>query len=841
MTPDWDEPFVAHYRESDGAEQLVHQHLEAASALASGFAAKAGIPTLGAVAGLVHDLGKYSAAFQAYLKAAVGKSGASPSDEEPAGGDGRLARVDHSSAGAQLAWQTLHSSQPDVRLLAGQMLALSIASHHSGLIDCLSPSGEDKFGQRMAKQLDPTCRPEEEERVRARAAELLASPAIENELAGRLAALRSCPKPLHHFVFGLMTRFLFSALIDADRLNTADFEHPVAARQRYHGDYRAWPLLVGEMETHLRGLRGDRDIDAIRRRVSLACLGFAGRDKGLYQLTVPTGGGKTLASLRFALHHAHAQQMDRIVYVAPYTSIIDQNADAVREVFKALGGDKQIVLEHHSNLTPQHDTWQTKLLSENWDAPIVFTTGVQLLESLFGGGTRGVRRMHQLANAVVIFDEAQAIPIKTIHLFNNALNFLVEVCGSTVVLCTATQPLLDRVDASKGAVRLSEEPEMMPDVAGLFQDLRRVDIVDARKTGGWTADEVAARAVKEIERQEEELLELRRQDQAAGRKSPESQPAGSALIIVNTKAQARELYEQCRGKTEHVYHLSTSMCPAHRLKVRGQVKGCLNPKDPKRGICVSTQLIEAGVDVDFGCVVRYLAGVDSIAQAAGRCNRNGRRSRGQVLIVNASGENLDSLPEIRLAQEVAERVLHEFEQDPAKFDQDLLSPAAISLYYHYYFFKRAHEMAYPVSRREVDRDDTLLSLLSANTLCVKAYQFPNKPGPAYRLRQSFKAAADALKAIEAPTEGVIVPYQDGERIICELLSSAGLRDKARLLKKAQRYSVSLFPSDMRKLQQIRAVYEVWEGSGVWHLDGRYYSQDFGVSFEPVSEMPDWTV
>ncbi len=716
MKQDSIQQFVAHYRQSDDAAQTVREHLEETSTLASIFAGKVGLSSLGALAGLLHDIGKYSAAFQEYIGSPCSSSG----DERCAGTQVMKGKIDHSSAGAQLSWQAFSRGQSPLLRLSGQMVALCIASHHSGLINCLTTDGEDPFSKRMAKSIEPTCRAEEEQYVRDCVADLLASSSIEDESRGRIEMLKNgeCSREIRAFMLGLLARFLFSALIDADRLSTADFENEAVAHARYHGEYPGWETLIEKLETHLAGFRTRRKVDKVRRDVSSACLDFAICEKGLYQLTVPTGGGKTLASLRFALHHAHRHKMERIIYVAPYISIIDQNAGVARSILEK-GNDigKPIVLEHHSNLIPEQDTWLNRILSENWDAPIVFTTAVQLLETLFGGGTRGVRRMHQLANTVLIFDEVQTLPIRTVHLFTNAINFLVGHCGSTVVLCTATQPLLDKVNATKGAARLSPNAQMVPDVRDLFEALRRVEVLDKRKSGGWTEEEIARTATRAVER------------------------VGSALVIVNTKAQARELYRRCRGKTEHVYHLSTSMCPAHRMDVLSEIRKRLDLSPRKPVLCISTQLIEAGVDVDFGSVIRYLAGLDSIAQAAGRCNRNGlRRSRGKVLVVNPADENLGKLPDIRKAQEIAERVLDEYRADPAEFDHDLQGPAAMSRYYHYYFFERASEMAYPVSSRDIGRDDTLFSLLSTNALSVAAYQRVCRATPPFVLCQSFATA-----------------------------------------------------------------------------------------------------
>lgn len=245
------------------------------------------------------------------------------------------------------------------------------------------------------------------------------------------------------------------------------------------------------------------------------------------------------------------------------------------------------------------------------------------------------------------------------------------------------------------------------------------------------------------------------------------------------------------------------------------------------------------MDVDFGTVIRYLAGLDSIAQAAGRCNRNGLRESGKVLIVNPANEGLDRLPEIRLAQDVTKRVLREFRENPTAFDHDLQSPKAMECFYHYYFFQRAHEMAFPVSDRDIKemprQHDTLLDLLAMNADSVQIYLNARKQAPPLFLRQSFMSAAKAFKAIDSPTEGVIVPYGEGERIIARLLS-AGYEEKCRLLKEGQRYSVNLFPHEMVMLKEKRRLDEVWEGSGVYYLDERHYSEQFGASTDEVAEM-----
>ncbi|MDH4162715.1 MAG: CRISPR-associated helicase Cas3' [Nitrospirota bacterium] len=798
--------FVARYKQADASPQSVMEHLEGTAKLASDFARKIGLPMIGELTGLLHDFGKYSNAFQAYIKSAQGTM--EPDDEDYVETREMRCKIDHSTAGAQYLLSNEWDS--DFMKIAAEMMALCIASHHSGLIDCLAPDGTDVFTKRIRKSREKTHYAETlnnvESHISNRVRGLLGSAATESEFQHRIEQLREgiSSVGVGQFMLGFMARFLFSALIDADRTNSAGRDASVKPD---------WTLLVDILEANLDGFVSRNKIDEIREKISSSCLQCADREKGLYQITVPTGGGKTLASLRFALHHAAKYDMDRIIYVLPYTSIIDQNARVARALFAFLElTGKQIVLEHHSNLTPEQDTPESKLLAENWDAPIIFTTAVQFLETLFASGTRGVRRLHQLANSVVIFDEIQTIPIRTVHLFNNAVNFLVSQCGSTVVFCSATQPLLHKVDAKKGAATLSDNPEMMPNVDELFRDLHRAKIEDRCRASGWSVTEIAETAAKE-------LVE-----------------SGSILVIVNKKSQARELYQLLHGKTKHVYHLSTSMCPAHRTTVLDKIKTCLDPRNPSPVICISTQLIEAGVDIDFGSVIRYLAGLDSVAQAAGRCNRNGRRKAGRVFIVNQQNEDLSKLPDIMEAKKAAERVLREYHENPAVFDHDLQSPKVMERYYLYYFFNRVHEMAFPVSDNDIanmTRNDDLLTLLSTNKESVQIYINEQRKAPPLHLRQSFMSAAKAFKVIDSPTQGVIVPYGDGERIIAELVGGSNEK-RALLMKQAQRYSVNLFPHEMMKLKD--RLYEVWEGSKVYYLDERHYSEQFGASTDQTSEM-----
>jgi CRISPR-associated endonuclease/helicase Cas3 len=801
------EAFLAHL-EGDGRVQLVREHLVAVSQAARSISAKIGLGPAGATIGLLHDLGKYSGDFQRYLR----RMALDQDTEQQGPGRGK---IDHSSAGAQTIWRNL-KSKGRLEGVVGEILAICVASHHSGLIDCIAPSGFDNLSRRMNKQdaeshFDEAWASAEQQVIEEHRLHLR-----DPNLVGGLrdTITRICQidqnETILRFKVGLLVRFLFSCLIDADRTDTADFCKRGAAPLRQHGLYVAWPALAGLLEHKLGRFGGKSPIDDLRRQVSESCLSASVRPKGTYLLTVPTGGGKTLASLRFALNHAAKWSMERIIYVSPYTSIIDQNAKVVRNILEPCGTEfASVVLEHHSNLTPLKQTWKSKVLSENWDSPVVFTTAVQVLEALFGSGTRAVRRMHQMANSVLIFDEIQTLPVRCVHLFNNAMNFLVEQCGSSVVLCTATQPLLHLVDSSKGAIRLRENAEIMPDVPALFAQIRRYETYDRRKPGGWEHTEAAQLAVDETRR------------------------AGSCLVVVNTKREALSIFKECKSPVRDIpiYHLSTSMCPAHRMKILRCLKK--NLVAGKSAMCVSTQLIEAGVDISFGSAIRALAGLDSIAQAAGRCNRHGESEMGRVHVINLKGELPKALGEIRAAQEAVQRVLDENPGSGKDRILDLSDPKMIEQYFRYYFFDRRKQMDYPVGPDQAERDDTLLNMLAENRLAVAGCT----PRPSVYLRQAFKTAAEAFQSIDANTRGVIVPYmRRGKAVIAELCAAYELEKQFQLLKRAQQFTVNVFPNVLDGLQRAHAIHEVQEGTGILYLEEKYYNDDCGLNVEGTEEM-----
>ncbi len=816
--------FIAHYRESDQQEQTVQEHLLGTSEKCGQFAEKIALGEIGELLGILHDLGKYSQSFQNYIQSGSGLLDPDL-DDDYVDSKSQKGKIDHSTAGAQWVWQKFSRYKPEPECKAmGKMLAVCIASHHGGLIDCLKPDdGRDLFQKRIQKDDEKThleeCLKRVDKKVLQRLEDLSSVAILKKfgkriiEIAPPTNSVTDLPQ-LHikQFHLGLLTRFLFSCLIDADRIDSADFEVPEnRAKRKNPAQQIPWDTAVKRLNKKLATFSASADseksyISEIRKDVSDACYQKAFAPQGLFSLTVPTGGGKTLASMRFALHHAQKHNLDHIIYVIPYTSIIDQNAETIQDILANNDDTFPWVLEHHSNLEPEKQTWHSKLSAENWDAPIIFTTMVQFLEALFGGGTRGARRMHNLANSVIIFDEIQCLPVKCVHLFNNALNFLIEHCRTTAVLCTATQPLLNNLKESDrfGGLNIPPENEIIPDVSRLFQQLKRVEIINNCKPGGWSIDEITELICSQFRKK------------------------GNVLVIVNTKTWAKELYESCKNQVneEDIFHLSTSLCPAHRKKLLGDIRLRLDAERPQPVLCISTQLIEAGVDVDFNVVIRFLAGLDSIAQAAGRCNRNGKQKTvAEVFVINPEKENISMLEDIRQGIDSSWRIFGEDKK------QDFLSPQVMTRYFSYYFYKRAAEMVYPLSVQQAGRsNDNLFNLLSGNPFN------PGRREDPYSLQQSFKTAGNAFAVIDAPTKSVIVPYGKGEEIIGLLCSAFEPAKATDLLKKAQQFSVNVFPHIWDKLCKAGAIYQVQEGLEIYAVRGQYYNENFGLDIEPSGIM-----
>ena len=826
MTREQGAKTIAHIRSTDGAEQALEDHLYGVGEIAGKLSNKLGIREAGVLIGLLHDFGKYSKSFQNYIKSAEGKL--NPDEDDYVNAKGLKGKIDHSTAGAQYVWQAFKNiGRKGEGELCGQVLALCIASHHSGLIDCLSPDPDDgnKFRKRMKKEDEKTnlneCKENADKTLKRKIDSLATKDLIKVfcEKTGKAIDVADTENPkksplIKDFYLGLWARFLFSCLIDADRVNSADFENPDQAQFRYRTP--DWNHAIERFEKHIKTLKIRNKVDEIRNKISRDCFERARDPQGIYTLTVPTGGGKTFSSLRFALHHAEKHNLEHIFYIIPFTSIIEQNAGEVRSILEKQNDPHPWVLEHHSNLEPENQTWGSKLSAENWDAPIIFTTMVQFLEALFSGGTRSARRFHQFANSVIVFDEIQSLPINCVHIFCNSINFLSDNTNTTVLLCTATQPLLHKLKKpEKGQINLKEgNHELTRDKSRLFHDLERVRILYEHKQEGWNVREIAELAISELER------------------------TGNCLVIVNTKKWARDLYVECEGQLNdgELYHLSTNLCASHRKDILKNIKIRLNPGNKSPVLCISTQLIEAGVDIDFASVIRFTAGLDSIAQAAGRCNRNGIQTFGTVTIinpVNPDKESIKQLVDIKEGIRNSKKIFSEFRKEEKSMDK-LLTPEAMKEYFDYYFHARSDDMVYKIDKKVFGRDDSLLNLLSSNCL-NGCHEKRDRKWPL--LQQSFMTAGKAFKAIDAPTESVIVPYgEEGKDIINHLLSIEKEYDLSRyyeLLRKAQGFSVNVFPNTWKKLAESEAVFPI-QDEQIYYLDECHYHPQFGLSLDEVA-------
>ncbi len=562
--------YIAHVKQDKAGNWIEHsleEHLTCVGKLAVEAAARFSASDWARLAGRWHDLGKYNAEFQSYIRGASGYE-AHLEDEFSKG------RVDHSTAGAIFAVNKLG--------LPGKILAYLIAGHHAGLPDW---EKDEAPGSSLRERLQRT--------------ELL-----DKTLAQSVPDnLLECTEPEVKIPggpsgFALWVRMLFSCLVDADFLDTERFMDEDKAKQR--GKYPTVSDLQSRFNEHMVKLGQsalDTHVNRLRADILRQCRESASRQPGFFSLTVPTGGGKTLSGMAFALDHAIQHNKRRVIHVIPYTSIIEQTAD----IFCSIFGDA--VIEHHSSLDPDKESVRSRLASENWDAPIIVTTSVQFFESLFAARTSRCRKLHNLVDSVVVLDEAQLLPPAFLQPILDSLNLLVEHYGVTVVLSTATQPALNTRKDSFGRTILRglenvQEIIEQPDV--LYSKLERVRVtlpVDFNSSSNWQD------ITNEIKQHE------------------------TVLAIVNTRRHARELHALL---PEGAIHLSAQMCGQHRSRVIAEIKEKLGEGEPVR--VVSTQLVEAGVDLDFPVVFRALSGLDSIAQAAGRCNREGRLKQGEVVV-----------------------------------------------------------------------------------------------------------------------------------------------------------------------------------------------------------------
>lgn len=712
--------YFAHSKENQAEEhwQLLVDHLNNTAAMAKCFADRFHSGEFAYIIGLLHDIGKYSKEFQKKLK-------------------GENLRVDHSTAGAKEAVAIYGK-------IIGKILAYSIAGHHAGLPD-YGNGLQDRFLQaRLEKEVRNYAA------FKAEIEQWIVPP-------NKLSTLPV--KPITKstgFTIAFFIRMLYSCLTDADFLDTEAF---LSTEPIQRGQYPSIITLHERLNRYLTNFVNDTStrINQKRSEIQRRCIDFAANPPGMYTLTVPTGGGKTISSLAFALKHAQTHGLERIIYVIPYTSIIEQNAAKFKEI---LG--EETVLEHHSNIQNDrrsHDDEEQlayqrmKLATENWDVPVVVTTNVQFYESLFGNRSSRCRKLHNIAKSVIILDEAQMIPVEYLKPCLYALSELVVNYGSTVVLCTATQPALQTYLPAQTKLQ-----EMMVDPDELYRFFRRVEVV---KRGVMT----------------DELL------------ADELQTHEQTLCIVNTKTHAMKLYEKM-PKGEGVFHLSTLMCPKHRRKQLNAIRE--NLRNRKKCQVISTQLIEAGVDVDFPIVYRSMAGIDSIVQSAGRCNREGKAACGQVHVFTSGEDYGRSRGWLQRTAEIGEMVFRNYE--------DVTSLEAV---------KRYFELMYDLEDKRLDQEN-IIGMLDEK---VGLLEF------------DFEEIAQRFKIIDDHSYTIIIPYDDiAESRIQEALYSPY---PAKALRQLQPYTVSVYEYQYQLLLK-EGVLDIVNDMLIILKDKSYYSEETGL-------------
>lgn len=718
-----DKKFYAHTRpiNENGVErteyQLLSDHERGVGTLCGQFAEAFGAQAEGHEAGVHHDDGKATAAFQHRLL-----------DNGP--------KVDHATAGAR-----------NIMLSNNLLLAACVMGHHSGLPDLGStndPEGTPTFTGRIKKWGTP------------------AIPPLDPSYPIPPVRLPQRPVTKPSLSESFRTRMLYSCLVDADYLDTERFVCGEVPR----GTGASISALLAHLQNKLSEWASPTtELNTLRQNILQACIAAAKRPKGIYTLTVPTGGGKTTSSLAFALHHAVEHGMKRVIYVVPYTSIIEQNAD----VFRGILGDEN-VLEHHSGVQFENDEENGNpdpkaLAAENWDSPLVITTAVQFFESMYANRSSQCRKLHNLANSVIIFDEAQMLPLCHLMPCVAAVGALVEQFGATAVLCTATQPVLG--DLIQRFAPSHPVSEICPDIPFYFERFRRV----AFRQAGTLEDDTLAETLCGHEQ---------------------------VLCIVNSRKAAQSIFSKL--PEEGSFHLSTLMVPAHRRTVLEEIRRRLNDGLPCR--VVSTSLVEAGVDIDFPTVYRELAGLDSILQAAGRCNREGKRAAADSIVTIF--ERSEAPPPLFQTAIGAARLALDGSADPA-------APQTMQQY-----FSKLRQF----TGSAIDQVGV-----------IDAFE-RGRGGSLY----PFRTIAEKFHMIDNDTRTIYIPWREGAELIDRLCAGACSKS---LYRQLGQFSVQVYDTHFQALYDAGALLLADERNGLDDrsavlTDASLYSEATGLSLKADS-------
>lgn len=712
--------YIAHISKDKTREQSLKEHLLKTAELAGTFAEEFGSKEQAEGAARIHDIGKYSEGGQQRMR----------------GGP----KVDHATAGAQ----EIYDEKRTFNILA----SYCVAGHHGGLPD--GGTDADAAGTSTLKG-----------RLKKKLAGSDDYSAYQKEIAkDNIPAPPLKPLGKGGFTLSLWTRMIYSCLVDADFLDTERFmsngkisrdtgESISTLQEKFNTFIEPW--LKNEAVNTVNGQR---------TKILKACIAAGEDDQRLFQLTVPTGGGKTVASMGFALAQAMKHGLQRIIYVIPYTSIIEQNAQVFRDIF----GDEN-VLEDHCNVTFEDEDEERKqrLAAENYDKPIVVTTNVQFFESLFANKPSKCRKLHNLANSVIIFDEAQMLPTDYLKPCVQMISELIYNYHCTAVLCTATQPALQDMFPDEIAENIKE---ICPDVKDTYDFFKRTRI----ENGGMIAKEQLIDMIKSKEQ---------------------------VLCILNRKKDVQETYKRLKDEEEsNVFHLSTYMYPVHRKRILKTIKGLLADGKPCR--VIATSLIEAGVDVDFPMVLRELSGIDSVIQAAGRCNREGKKPMEQckTIFFKFDEDNIGNLPSsMKRSIALAEQIVRKYNNI-----EDL---SAVHEY-----FKRL----YQATGCGLDMKRIVEQFENG----IKTKNFP------------FASVAESFRLIEESTKTVLIPMEDEAKHIGEVFADG--QYSRQLMRKAGQYCINLYERDYAKLLECGVIEPLFDGFAVLAQSQlNEYSEECGMN------------
>ncbi len=734
-------PYYAHSLEKQPPEkwETMHEHEERVAQRCGEFLKRID-PSLepwGNILGRWHDLGKYSSEFQSYLF----KANQILDQLDDIHSVEMSGKCDHSSAAARLSEETFG--------VKGRLLSYCFAGHHAGLPDWDNGIGQSGLWHR----LDPQKRKIPDWKKNAPSHLLnLPFPGMPT-----FKTLEKNEFNVASFRVSFWIRMIFSALVDADFLATEFFMSPEKLKDRPQ-HIRTISELAICLEKAIARIQNESDVtdvNGIRKQISEECLIRSKLSPGLFSLCVPTGGGKTLASMRFALNHAIEHNLDRVIVAVPFTSIIEQNANVYRKLFAELGSN--VVLEHHSNLDPKSETTTSRLQAENWDAPLIVTTNVQLFESLFASRTSHCRKLHRIARSVIVLDEAQTLPIELLQPTLLAIRELVETFDCSVVLCSATQPALEH--RSDFPIGLKNIVPIVENVASLHDSLRRVKV----EVAGTIDNKQLAQRLNTLPQ---------------------------VLCIVNSRPHAAALFELLDNRDSGCFHLSTRMCAEHRKKILDSIR--LRLKNDQVCRVVSTQLIEAGVDVDFPVVFRASCGLDSLAQAAGRCNREGLKEVGYVVFFDA-----ESPPPPGFLRQSAVSTKELLD----KFSADLLAPSAIEKYFELHYWKKKSSWDH-------------FQVLEAIGIQPNKMQF------------NFRQIAERYQFIRDASETILVGWDEIGKQLLRDLENPNRHIDRHTWRQLQRYAVQVRQQEFAQLLSVAAVEKMHER---WVLiQSHLYDESLGL-------------